>query len=527
MKFKQWIKDITKNTICKNKRFVISIIYLALVSLFLIHDVLYTSFDNEEYLITSLIVGALISLWMTLYLERKSVKNSILINVITSILASVGLFIYLTFNSSRHYYYLLTYFGVVVFLLALILFELYHQSESEKMFAYLFSKLIYSWILSITLLIGLFICVAAFDFLIIHNQDVYKLYAIIAIICEIFILGCLFLSYIPNGEKLTVLRSYENVAHKVALTLYYILIVILYIYLLKVIITFNMPVGKINWFASFALLFYCIFYLSTLYDEKVLSKFHKKFGGIVMLPIFLMQSYAIYVRVSAYGLTFWRYTSIIFNIIALAFFISSLIKYDRRWVFIFISIIILVVTISPLNLIDVPVYEQENRAKKVMVANGMYVNDKIVSNSDISSEDKEVIREAYLYVRYSNSDKSKLFKDIDSESFEKTFGFTMERDEIDDTIEFIYCYYYREMGESFDIVDYSQLTPVKEYESTDQGINDYCRDLYNKYGKELPEDLYYITENGDRLIFESLSFNYDELNDEIVDIYYEGLLLGK
>ena len=120
-----------------------------------------------------------------------------------------------------------------------------------------------------------------------------------------------------------------------------------------------------------------------------------------------------------------------------------------------------------------------------------------------------------------------MFKNIDSESFEKTFGFTLERDEIDDTIDFIYCYYYREMGESFDIVDYSQLTPVKEYESTDQGIKDYCRDLYNKYGKELPEDLYYITENGDRLIFESLSFNYDKLNDEIVDIYYEGLLLGK
>ncbi len=526
MKFKQWIKDVISNTINKNERFVISITFLALLSLFLIHNVLYTSFNNEEHLIAGLLVGVLFSLLMTLFTEKKHIKNSSLVIVIFSVIASVSMYLYMVLTSNYHYY-LLTYYGVVICLLALILFELYHQNENEKMFAYLFSKLIYSWILSMTLLVGLFICVAAFDFLIIHNQNVYKLYGIIVIICEVFIFGCLFLSYIPNGEQLIVIKSYENVFHKVALTLYYILIVILYIYLLKVIITFNMPVGKINWFASFALLFYCTFYLSTLYDEKALSKFHKKYGGIVMLPIFLMQSYAIYIRVSAYGLTFWRYTSIIFNIIALAFIISSLLKYERRWVFIFISIIILVVTISPLNLIDVPVYEQELRAKKVLITNKMYSNDKIISNSAISNEDKEVIREAYIYVRHSNSDKSKLFKDIDSDSFEKIFGFALEKNEADNTKEFIYCYYYRNIGESFDITGYSKLTVVKEYESTDQGVNDYCRDLYNKYGKELPEDLYYITENGDRLIFESLSFNYDELNDEIVDIYYEGLLLGK
>lgn len=524
MKFRQWIKALIINTINKNKRFVIPIIYLALVSLFLIHTSIYSSFNNEQYLIASLFIGMIFSLLMILSFEKKNKNNSIIITL-ASILVTVIIYLYLPLLSSDSYVYL-AYFGIVVAILSLILFVLYKLDDNEKIFAYLFSKLIYCWIISLTLLVGLFICVAAFDYLILNIQDVYKIYLSIGIVCEVFINGCLFLSYIPNGESLTISKPYENVVHKVAFTLYYILVVILYGYLLKVVITFNMPVGKINWFASFALLFYCFFYLSGLYLDKGIGMFHKKYGGLVLLPIFLMQSIAIYIRVNAYGLTFWRITSIIFNIIALSFIISSFIKVNRRWVFVFISLIILLVSISHFNLIDIPIYQQEYLAKKVLIKNNMYVDDKIISNSEISSEDKEVIRQAYLYVRYSESNKANLFKDISYDSFESTFGFSLDSNETNNKEKYDYCYYYRE-DENYDIAQYSQLTLIEVYDSDEKGINDYCRKLYKTYGKEFPLDLYYITENGDCLIFESLSFTYDKDNDKITNIYYYGLLLRK
>ena len=187
------------------------------------------------------------------------------------------------------------------------------------------SSLLYCYVMVTTIVAGLSICLLAFEYLIYRFENFEKLYLITAAIFEIFVVNSLFLSYIPTREeKLSITKTYENILHKASLAVYYLLIVILYIYLAKVLITFEMPINKINWFASFAMLFYCLFYLSCQDNEKGLALFHVKYGGLVMIPIFLMQGYALFLRISVYGLTTPRYLSIMFNLIGLAFVVSSL-----------------------------------------------------------------------------------------------------------------------------------------------------------------------------------------------------------
>ena len=131
-----------------------------------------------------------------------------------------------------------------------------------------FPKLVTSWIFTeaicIVLSIGLSTCIAAFQLLIITWDDIYKLYLIVLLFVNAVCFTNIFLSFIPKKDipvqKSKVLRAFVLFA---GLPLYMLLLAILLVYLAKIVITRNMPVGEINWFASFASLFF-IFFLRQL-----------------------------------------------------------------------------------------------------------------------------------------------------------------------------------------------------------------------------------------------------------------------
>ena len=145
-----------------------------------------------------------------------------------------------------------------------------------------------------------------------------------------------------------------------------------------------MPINRLTGFASFALLFYCIFYLSCQNNEKGLPLFHIKYGGYVMIPILLMQSYALFLRINAYGLTTPRYLSIMFNLIGLAFVVSSFFKKGPKHVFLFMAVIAVILSVGPFNMIDVPFKSQTRRMEKILIKNEMLKGETIIANPSIS-----------------------------------------------------------------------------------------------------------------------------------------------
>lgn len=446
-KIKKLLQTYLDKFIISIKNFPLAVIYLFTISIYCSYLIIIESLnDNNLFFIISLLLGFLTSLFISLYKNNKYI-----INIVLSILMCVVCYLYLEDNIYR----LLTILAMGLLLIIAIIFLLFKENHNGKLLAYLISFACYVLILCIILLAGINIVLAAIHFLIYQFNNYYKLFFISFFFIFIFFGLSLFISSFIHEEKnIEISKVYVMMVHRVALTLYYLLLFVLYIYLIKILFTFKMPVGQLNWFASFALLFNVFFYISSEFDESSLTKFHKRFGGLILIPIFIIQSIAIYIRVDAYGLTTLRYLSIIFNLIGLSFIISSIIK-KKLFIYPITIILILVAFVSPLNIIDVPVYNQQAILTRVLVKNNMLKDNTIIPKQDISIEDKYIINSAFNYLKYSESNKLKLqFKD----NFIDTFGF-----DINELANDYYCYYGRADDFITNIDDYSYFKIIEDY----------------------------------------------------------------
>lgn len=143
-----------------------------------------------------------------------------------------------------------------------------------------------------------------------------------------------------------------------------------------------------------------------------------------MFPILASQAIAIYIRVNAYGLTTARWISILLNVTALAFIILTLIKKGNlvKHVITGLAILVFLSTFGPLNVIDIPVYEQTNRLEKVLERNNMLSEGQLKPNKDISDEDKQVISSCYSYLLYEDKAPEYINEEV---TFYSLFGFDM------------------------------------------------------------------------------------------------------
>jgi hypothetical protein len=202
---------------------------------------------------------------------------------------------------------------------------------------------------------------------------------------------------------------------------YLLLLFVLIAYLLKILFTLRIPSGQINWFASFAELFY-IFFSYTLFqygDWPV--KLWKRYGGWFLLPIFAAQAVSVYIRVSAYGLTGPRWVSIVLTVSALVFVVLTLIREgkSKNWAGGLLIVLLLISTLTPLNFIDVPLMEQTHRLEDVLTRNRMFDGERVTPAPGLSDDDKAAIISSYDAIRY--EDKAPDW--LKDREFEALFGF--------------------------------------------------------------------------------------------------------
>lgn len=510
------------------KRFLLSNIFLAFISAILVICIIIDDFADEYmYLVIAGILGGLTSFLLTLINEKYNINKGNIINIAVSLVTAIITYLVFHFFTDNNYIFL-AYCGIITAELAISFYLLYFIEDNKKLFAKMVSGLLYCYAMVTTIVLGLCLSLLAFQHLIydFHNFD--KLYWITITICEVFVAPSLFLSYIPTlDEKLQISKAYESILHKAALILYYLLIGILYLYLAKVLITFEMPINRINWFASIGLLFYCLFYLSCQYHKDGLALFHVKYGGFVMIPILLMQSYALFLRINAFGLTTPRYLSVMCNLVALAFVVSSFFKKGPKHVFLFVAFIALIITIGPLNMIDVPFNSQMARIENILIKNGMLQDNKVIANSNISDEDKHEIREIYNYLKFSSSDKENYITEITENEFETVFGFDKYNREDYDK-EYHYCNYYL-FDESIDIFQYKSMEHLRNNDSLEiagYNIEDYFWSLYNTYGNWANIELVYIVDDKTKIVFDYIGFTVID-KKEFSGINYSCYILRK
>ncbi|HQB32260.1 MAG TPA: DUF4153 domain-containing protein [Erysipelotrichaceae bacterium] len=525
-KIKEFFTQLIERFLESIKRFLLANIFLAAVAMVLVICIIMEDFADEYmYAVMAFVLGGLTSFALTLAKEKYNLAKGDIINVIVSLAIAAITYAALHFFENNNYV-ILAYFGMIPVVLSVSFYLLYFIEDNKKLFAVVISSLFYCYVMITTIVAGLSICLLAFQYLIYDFEKFEKLYAITFVICEVFVANSLFLSYIPAvNEKLTVTKAYESILHKAALTVYYLLIGILYAYLVKVLVTFDMPINKINWFASFALLFYCAFYLSCQYNEKGLALIHVKYGGFLMLPILLMQSYALYLRINAYGLTTPRYLSVMFNSIALAFVISSFFRKGPRHVFLYMAAVAIILSVGPFNMIDVPFNSQTRRMEKILLKNNMLDGERIIANASISAEDKEEIREIYGYLKYSASEKENYITVITDNEFEKVFGFKQYGDV---NSNYKYCSY-KNSTTVIDIEGYKSMEYISYRDSVEVAgydIEDYLWDLYNVHGTSKETELIYLADDGTKIVFDNINFTIKD-GTEMTGVYFSCYILRK
>lgn len=431
-------------------------------------------------------------------------------------------------------YRMMGYWGILCALVCGCVCLLFTKENTKWMMAHLIKAVIWTPLVALLLTGGVMLCVWAVDELIFDfNNDVYGI--VCCWIWTVFFIN-LFLAYLPKGEEYTPSKLYKVLVLYVGLPVYLLLLTILLSYLAKIVITQNMPAGQINWFASFASLFFVFFSFAVRpYEEQQWIGRFQKVIGFVVLPIIVMQLIAIYERVVAYGMTTPRTVSLILVGISIVFVLFAILRKRSDYLFALVGAVILVFTLVPgINIIDIPKQSQIAILEDCLVKNEMLTDEGIVPNGEISQEDKERIRSAYTYLRYrAEAPFPQWLADTKDKDFYEVLGFYQYESE-----EWRYQYdsgqwiYHSYDGETpVNIEGYRTMESLNWYGNEASGLDDfdveaYCLEIQQMYGTSGTVGMIQIDATT-ALAIERLNFDYCPENHKIKNILINGYLLKK
>jgi hypothetical protein len=163
---------------------------------------------------------------------------------------------------------------------------------------------------------------------------------------------------------------------------------ILYVYLLKIIIAWQLPNGNVSYLVS-SLMFVGLFIITSIYPARFSLQ---RYFGLLMLPLLLLMSVGITRRFDDYGITIARCYILLLNLWFYGICVYIFMTKARRikWIFISFAAIVLLVSIGP--------WSVSNVTKHILIAQvKKYENfDKIDAKN---TEKKEKIENKKKYLR--------------------------------------------------------------------------------------------------------------------------------
>lgn len=386
--------------------------------------------DYFEHLVR--LAPAVFGAWMTavmfrLFTDVFPVKKSLLLHAASSAV----LFLLLAYawygveNPSRHL--IVGTQGIYLALAFLALFLLERANKAPGLPALLFAAA-FSIATSILLFLGLILCVAAFWALIVTDADGWlpeTTYLFSGLIAYGGWGLAAFLGALPSaGARYEFPAATQKLLLYLFFPVYLLLLLILYLYVGKIIGAGEMPVGTMNWYASFALLGFAFFF-GTLAAQKRLPLFSRflKWGLLLFLPILAIQLYGVWLRYEAYGLTTLRYTSMICTFCGIYALAVAFLRRKPQQVYLCAAILALIFSLTPLNVIDVPLRNQEVRLTQILTENNLLQDGQVIKRDDLP---RKTIAEIADIARYIGEDASPLAAQVLAANFNthnETFSF--------------------------------------------------------------------------------------------------------
>ncbi|MBR0494994.1 MAG: DUF4153 domain-containing protein [Treponema sp.] len=426
-------------------RFPATFLLSALITIFASYETFQTGTDENSF---SFIIGKslcwafALSVFSRLALEKllSSFKKKNIFLLISQIVC-VGLaffpgYNFCNHNSERFY---LVYFGTISALLVICPYLLSFSQDKEKVIPNIICALMISFLLAFCVGFGLCVIALSVDKLI-YNFNNENVYITLCFIASCFFFPCTFLSYTTKkNEDISIPKTFKVIVLYTLFTLYCILILVLYLYLIKTLVVRELPSGKINPFVSVATVLYLFFYLSLGNYKNKATSFFYIYGSIFLIVLILVQIIAFSIRISAYGFTPARVASLYYIIFSTIFCVLPLVKKGKymQAVFPIFAFICILGSLTPLNILDSASRSQFSRITRILKKYDLYQNGKIIpapAVDTILEKDKSEIVKAVWDLSDSRGKKPDFVSEvytgygIDTDKFKDTFGFPYSGD---------------------------------------------------------------------------------------------------
>ena len=515
-KIKENVKKILLHFKSGFERFPITIILAFLHFITGIYIAEVRSFQSDEFVkVNLLLFGSIFitAMFEMLYEKYFYKQNRWLVrgiySAITFVISIIFFVEYLRTNDYYNiYYFTLIPISIVLFLLIPILKK---KENKEKYLQSVFSNFVITGIFVAVLWIGIEIILTTVNYLFFNSGDslffrltTYSFW----FITEVFG-ASLFLSLLKKPDDN--LENYEfpfifNLLIKfVIIPLIIIYTGVLYIYMMKVLISMHLPKGLIShlvlWYTAFSV---AVMILITPFTQK--DKFFenfKKYFPYFSIPLIFASLFAVFQRTYQYGITENRY----YVLISIFWLLFCMILYIRKMNItgIFISLIAcLVISVyTPLSAKNVSNFSQSQRLKRMLVKYGALKDGKIskITQKLNNSEGSQI----YTTIQYI-SDNSTIAK----------LNFKNEKGEV-----------YSTLGDLEKGLDVKESWKDYSYRSDDEGNYEERKVITYKVKNIENSEIISDIAGYDNLIYYRNVYNDDSINQENESEKYKIILKNK
>lgn len=408
MKIIRFIKESSRLLINGFNRFPITYILIAILAVVL--EINLQDFRSKMYFEGGLFYGIFVSVLVTLLIEDK-IKKHVYLHIIPAVLGVVSSIIMwqLLKNCSETINFFIDsfYVGTLIAMFSLSVWVLCKKENVDTIYMELLWAVLYSVLSVLVLYIGVMVCLLAFDSLIMPIVKE-RAYSVLSVYSWVGLLPILVLSRIPREYKLIQRpKLYVKFFTYLAIPCV-LLLVILCVYVGKIIITLNMPSNRLNIFASICILVYLFMYAAIKENSSKSLSFLLRWCWIPIIPIVIAQITGIVIRYNAYGLTPLRMAGMVTLAIGIYGLYITARNKSLKSIWIVIAIAAIVFSISPINIIDMSVKDQNDRIEKILVKNSLLKDGKLVipEKFELNDEDKKVVIGSWRLLRFYDGESS-------------------------------------------------------------------------------------------------------------------------
>lgn len=535
------------------EQFPITIILMFALTIFITIFVIGTS-QIPEFVEHTLLIGVSLEMgvWLTEVIFKKRKSPVKYIGLAISLVIAIFIDRVVTnkiFDLEIFMRWVCEYY-VVCILLSIYILAKRSEANFEKYSLNLMLNLKRTSIIYGIVLLGVSFLFAIFKILILDSLKISFLGRIVILFTGFYYIPVCIKSFTTSEAEDT--KFNKVVFLRVLFPLLILAMLIIYMYIFKVMFITEIPKNELFLICSVIFMFSIIIYTvnrNYCQEENVTTKLIKAIPYLY-IPFIFIQMYSMGIRIADYGLTTSRYMAcvlMIFEVISIGLIIFKKSKYLKE-VILSIILLSLVVTISPINCIDMPKTSQRKIVERY-IAKGIEFN-------NLDEEEKKRFAGSYQYIQYDENYSNVALSDIEKDRL-KTYNtyryhYNTEDEEVVDEKTVRSLYLSKELTE-LDISKYSKLTSIStsynedlkdgEIGLRDDNYNEIIRVNLAEYIKEMVE-ANEITEATSQRIFEegkniveidnstaiyitNLTVSYYKMSQKYYNVNIRGYLLQK